>query len=374
MKTNMRIAVFYNLAFGGAKRAVFEHVKGLKSKGHRVDLYTTDYETDIFDPAQFSDTTYKYPFTDETKSFFVFRRLVRDYHNFFSLKSIHKKIASDIDSRKYDIVLVHPDKYTQAPFLLRFLNTPSAYYCQEPLRIAYEYSLRFTKNVGFLKRMYEEITRFYRKYIDLENVRSAKLTIASCYHIRERMIEVYDVFPKVSYLGVDEKVFRPLKRKKLNQLLFIGSKTHPIDGYSLAEKALELIHADLRPKLKVVSWRKENGQRLSEKELVELYNESILTLCMSRFETFGLVPLESMACGTPVIATRVSGHRETIIDGKSGFLVDFEPEEIAKKIIAIKENKLLLRKLSKNARKECEYFWNWEKRIDELEGLLKQFA
>jgi glycosyltransferase involved in cell wall biosynthesis len=366
----MKIAIFYNLDFGGAKRVVFEHVKGLKNKGHIVDIYSVNGQRDLFDPSPLGDNNFKYTISLESSLPFV-KRLLTDYKNFFTLKKLHKKIASDIDNRNYDIVLVHPDKYTQSPFLLRYLKTPSAYYCQEPLRIAYEYSMRLRKNVHILKRSYEEITRFYRKSIDRENVRAATYTIASCFYVRERMIESYEVFPKVIYCAVDEKVFQPSNNiKKKNQVFYVGSPLVIEDGYDLAKNALQYIPINIRPKLHIVSWKKANGERLTEKELVTIYNQSIATLCTSRLETFGLVPLESMACGTPVIATKVSGHRETIIDGKTGFLIDFSPKEIAERISYLINNKTIANKIGENARKHIEHLWTWKRCINDLEHFL----
>lgn len=367
----MKIAVYYNLEFGGAKRVVFEHVRGLTNRNHIVDVYTTDFEYNIFDPSKKVNTVYRYPF-NEVSVITGINRFVSDYKNFVTLKKLHKRIALDIDSKDYDLVIAHPDRLTQAPFLLRFLNTPSIYYCQEPLRIAYEYGYRLMEKVGFLKNIYEELTRFHRKRIDRHNVRSATFTLASCYHIRERMIEAYDVFPKVSYLGVDQTVFRPLPISKINEIIFVGSKTRA-DGYDLVEKALKLLPSSLKPRLNLVAWTKENRKRLSEKDLVLNYNRSLATLCTSRLETFGLVPLESMACGTPVIATKVGGHRETVLDGKAGFLVDFDPEEIAEKIKIFLEKPLVAIQMGKFSRKYIENVWNWERRIDELEIILKNF-
>jgi glycosyltransferase involved in cell wall biosynthesis len=366
----MKIALFYNLNFGGAKRIVMEHAQGLKKKGHSIDLYTTNIEKDAFDVSPYCENIYTYNI-DISSSIPFIKRFVSDYKNFFTLRALHNRIAKDIDNGNYDIVLVHPDKFTQSPFLLRFLQTPSAYYCQEPLRIVYEYSMRFREPVGLFKRIYEELTRFYRKKIDRVNVRAANLTIASCYYVRERMIESYDVFPKVVYCAVNESAFRPLHIPKKNQVFYIGAPSVREDGYDLAEEAIKLIAKTKRPKLQVISWKKENGDRLSEQELVTIYNESIATLSTSRLETFGLVPLESMACGTPVIATRISGHRETVINGKTGFLVDFEPKEIAEKIIFLLNNPEKASEMGKQARKHIGKSWTWKRQIESLEEVLE---
>lgn len=369
----MKIAVFYNLSFGGAKRVVFEHIKGLKSRGHVLDLYTVNPQNDIFDPSLFCKNIFKYQINLTSSSPFI-RRFIRDYKNFFTLKSLHRKIAAEIDSRNYDIVLVHPDKLTQAPFILRFLKTTSVYYCQEPLRIAYEYSYRLREKVNFPRRIYEELTRLYRKQIDRQNVRAASFTIASCFHIRERMIEAYEVYPKVIYCGVDEKVFYPSNEKKENKVLYIGSPNIVVDGYDLAEKALQYIPKHIRPQLHKLSWKKANGKRLSEKEMVKIYSQSIATLCVSRLETFGLVPLESMACAVPVIATKVGGHRETIVDGETGFLVDFDPKEIAERVLFLLKKPELSKKIGVKGRGWIEQQWTWEKQVKDLEVLLMSLA
>jgi glycosyltransferase involved in cell wall biosynthesis len=186
------------------------------------------------------------------------------------------------------------------------------------------------------------------------------------------MIEAYDVYPKVVYCGIDDTIFRSLKQKKRNQIFFVGNTTISIDGYDLVEKALRLIPENLRPKLRIVSWQRENKKRLTDKELVEIYNHSIVTLCLSRFETFGLVPLESMACGTPVIATKVSGHRETVVDNKTGFLVDFDPKEIAEKLMFLIKTPSKVTTMGKNARTHIENSFTWEIQIDILEKTLTE--
>lgn len=369
----MRIALFYNLNFGGAKRTVFEQTNRLKKKGHTVDIYTIDSSEDIFNLSSVASNFYKYNYSPYLKIFPFVSRFFNDFKTFFVLNSLHRKISHDIDKRKYGIVLVHPDKLTQAPFVLRHLKTRSVYYCQEPLRIVYEYNLRANKSLEIVKYIYEQVTRIIRKKIDLDNVRSATFTLASCYHIRERMIECYGVYPRISYLGIDEKIFRPVSVERKNQIFFIGNKEVINDGYDLVNNAIKALPGKYKVSLKCISWVKENDRRLSDESLVREYSSSLAVVCPNRLETFGLVPLEAMACGVPVIATNVGGHRETIINGKTGFLTDFNSLEIRDKISDLIKNPGFTEKIGKEGRRHIEKHWTWDKRILELEVLLNEF-
>lgn len=367
----MKIAIFYDIAFSGAKRVVKEHVKGLRSLGHFVDLYTTNQAIDDFDPGIEANNKYvNLPTNTKNINIPMLNRFKKDFFDtFYNLRNIHKKIAYEIDKKNYDIVLVHTDISTQAPFLLRYLKTKNAYFCLEPLRNAYEYSLRLKENVGLLKKVYEDINRWIRKIIDRKNTLSANYIIALSLFGRERIIAAYDLYPKISYLGVDAAIFRPKKIKKKYQVFFVAEK-QSIYGYDLAQKAMNLIPKNIRPDFKIVSWKKNNLERLSDEELVDLYNQSIVVLSLSKFDTFGLVPLESMACGVPVIALNVAGYRETIKNNVTGFLTDFDPQEIADRIIYLLENPDKAREMGKNARKWVEDQWTWEIQIKNLEKIL----
>lgn len=365
----MKIAVFYNLAFSGAKRTVFEHVKGLKSLGHTIDVYTTDSENDIFNPGSIADNEYRYVYKQRILAVPFLKHLTQDVSDFYLLKSLHKKIANEIDNRDYDVALIHTDQLTQAPFILRFLKTKNVYFCLEPLKIAYEYGLRIPDNFSFLNKLYEKANRAIRKKIDRDNARSAGQTYAISYFGRELMIQSFDLYPKISYLGVHPQKFKPLKVKKKNQVLFIGQKIK-MNGYEYAQEAINLIPKKIRPELKVLSISKNKNERLSDEDVIKLYNESLITLSLSNFDTFGLVALESLSCEVPVIAFNVAGYRETMQDGKTGYLVDFDAKDISEKIIDLLTQTDKAKQMGQQGRKWVEANWTWEQQIIQLEKLL----
>jgi alpha-maltose-1-phosphate synthase len=51
-------------------------------------------------------------------------------------------------------------------------------------------------------------------------------------------------------------------------------------------------------------------------------------VCPSIYEPFGLVNLEAMACETAVVASRVGGIPEIVVQGETGYLVDYRPDDV----------------------------------------------
>lgn len=355
----MKVAYFYNLKFGGAKRVVMDQIKYLRNKKNDITIYTMNHEKDIFDPGKYARLkNYNLPLAHIGQP--IISKLFYSYYIFWKLRNIQRKIAHKIDTKKFDVVIVHPDQFTQAPYLLRYLKTRSIYYTQEPYRLSFEHSMRIDENFPIYIKVFEHVLRYFIKLVDRKNVKSATWIIASSLSVRERMIQGYNVFPFVCPPGVNTEVFKNKKLKRDN-ILFVGSDTDKIDGYDLLVSALELFPEHGRPLVKKVIWRRKNKERITENELSDLYNSSKLTVCTSRFETFGLIPLESMACGTPVVATNIGGHRETVINNITGFLVGPDPKEIAEKIMfLLKTNNYSF--YSSNAAKHVKINWNLNKR------------
>jgi len=79
----------------------------------------------------------------------------------------------------------------------------------------------------------------------------------------------------------------------------------------------------------------------------------------SLYESFGMVALEAMACGTPVIASRVGGLTYTVRDGETGFLVpERDPKALAARLEQLLTDDVLRRRMGERAAKvAAEYSW-----------------
>ena len=67
------------------------------------------------------------------------------------------------------------------------------------------------------------------------------------------------------------------------------------------------------------------ARMLPKEDIIPLYSQAALFVCPSVYEPFGIINLEAMACGTPVVASAVGGIKEVVIPEETGLLVPFEP-------------------------------------------------
>jgi N-acetyl-alpha-D-glucosaminyl L-malate synthase BshA len=97
-----------------------------------------------------------------------------------------------------------------------------------------------------------------------------------------------------------------------------------------------------------------------------------LLLLPSQHESFGLAALEAMACGVPVIASRVGGLPEVIEDGRSGFLFPLgDIDEAVEKAVKVLKDKKFYNSVRQEALKDAKEKFGMNKIVDQYEKLYK---
>ena len=197
-------------------------------------------------------------------------------------------------------------------------------------------------------------------------VKSCQCIIAPTEREKEYLIQFYGASPdtiRVTPCGVNLDLFRSIEKKFARNylgfngdeiILFVG-RIVPIKGIDKLLMAMTYLEKREKVKLVVIGGDQhceEEVKRLKaltrrldihdsvdflglvdQKELPYFYSAADLCVFPSYYESFGLVALESLACGTPVVATRVGGIEGVIREGETGYVVkDNAPDRLADKI------------------------------------------
>lgn len=195
------------------------------------------------------------------------------------------------------------------------------------------------------------------------------------------------------YNFIDESQYHPVETGDLkkrygieaDEAVFIHiSNFRPVKRIQDVIKSFSLINQSIKAKLLLIG----DGQELpaarelisqlgleeqvlvlgSQKHLAELLSISDVMLLLSEKESFGLVALEAMACGVPVIGTRIGGIPEVIKDGETGFLCEVgDVGDVMKRAIQLVEDPNTLQQFREAAMQDVIERFNADKIVAEYE-------
>ena len=212
----------------------------------------------------------------------------------------------------------------------------------------------------------EQLGSGYRVSTWLEHTayNNADGVIAVSEAMRHDVHELYGVpldKVRVIYNGIDIEAYQPTfdpavpAYYKIDPerpfLLFVGRITHQKGIFHLLravrhlDPALQVVlcasdpdtpHIGKEMATRVEDLKAKTGRTiiwiphfLPQEDLIRLYSHAALFICPSIYEPFGIINLEAMACGTPVVASAVGGIKEVVRHEETGLLVPFEPKGLA---------------------------------------------
>ncbi len=338
------VALYHHLPPGGAERALIELTRHTAN-----DIRYVLFETrlDHRDPFSERDRSELHELVDEVHHVRARSggagRLGRWGVTVPGMLRAERRIAAMIDELQPDALVVHHQRFTQASSVLLHTRVPSAYFVQEPRRRSFEYDLMdhpgspVARLAGLPIRAIER----WARSLDIRATRSADLLFCNSDHSREYIWRAYGRDATVVRLGVDlDRFVVPESTARDRVVLSVGG-LDPTKGHELVVEAVAHMTDDERPEVRIITNRPDEtvaaqlhqlarsagvtlriDTDLAENELVAAYQRAAAVVLAARVEPLGLVSLEAAACGTPAVAVREGGYRETVIDRVTGALTD----------------------------------------------------
>ena len=398
----MKIAVFHNIPSGGAKRALFEWIHRLTGE-HTLDVYSLSTADHSFcDVRPFASQHRVFEFSPRSLFKRPFGRLnqFQRWRDLGDLKQLNRRIAEQINQGGYDVVFANTCIYTFIPALLQYIRVPSVYYLHEPFGSSFyrgferPYLKKGNPREG-MNRLDPLIGLYHWRldFIQERSVRGATRLLSNSKFTRDRIQQEYGADAAFSPYGVDLKGFHPVKGfLRENYVVSVGELS-PRKGFDFVVKSLGTIPVEQRPPLKLAcnmvhsdelayikDLAERNGVQLEVlvnqdmDQLRELYNRARLCVYAPVMEPFGLVPLEAMACGVPVVGVLEGGVLESVVHGLTGLLVERDAQKFGAATLQLLTNRDLAETYGRNGREHVLKNWTWERSVSILESHLADCA
>jgi len=363
--SNLKIIIFNwrdikNPAAGGAEVFTHEVAKRLIQKGHEVTIFTSE-----FPGCQKEETIDGVKIIRHGGKYTVYLKAREYYKKYFI-------------TEKFDIVI---DEINTVPFFTpKFVNRGEKVIALIH-QLAREYWLYETpfpvKYVGY----YILEDGWLKNYVEIPTITVSNSTETDLKALGFK--QVYKVSEGINFEPLDAV---PEKEEEPT-IIYLGRLTrakrpdHAIKAYKLVKRQVP------NAKLWIVGdgYMRKNLEKMtiegvkffgkvSEQEKIKLLSRAWVLVNPSVREGFGLNIIEANACGTPAIVYNVPGLRDSVINGKTGLLVENgNIEKFAEVLITILEDESLLKTLSQNSLRYSKNF-RWDKAAQKFGNILEKIA
>jgi glycosyltransferase involved in cell wall biosynthesis len=298
------------------------------------------------------------------------------------LRAYYRRIVAEIHNGSFDVVMVTQSRITNTPPVLGMLEPPVIYACHEPTRVLYEpYYARESAPRRLLRKLHNAANHWFARLRERRLISNATVVLANSYYSAEVFYRLFQRPAVVAYPGVDGEVFARVPGPVSSYVLSVGS-LDMVKGHDFVLECVGRIPRDLRPDVVIICPHGTDSEAesahlrqlartlgvnldilsgISDDQLVQRYSGALATVFCSRLEPFGLVSIEAMACGCPVLALAEGGLRETVVDGETGFLLPRDPDAFAAKLLLLIGSACERKRLGANGARHVRQKFTWER-------------
>jgi UDP-glucose:(heptosyl)LPS alpha-1,3-glucosyltransferase len=359
---------------GGISKGTAEVAERLVKLGHEIHIFTSKW-MDVKDNRVIfhkvpivrlgfleKSVLYKINKFLQGLTFLITSKILVNYRNFDIVQVKGDSLA------KFDIVSAHSCHKAWLKIARKEIKNPIDWIMKN--LNPHHWRILLTEKLNYKKGNYKKIVAV--SY-------GVKKEIMQCYNVLEEDIVV---IPN----GIDLEEFNPKNRslyfeevrKEYNipldyfVLLFIGYEFRR-KGLEFVIKAIAKIKNEKIKLIVVGNDNKKPYEKLAkdlgvldkvifvgqQTKVNKFYAASDIFVFPTFYEAFSHVTLEAIASGLPLLTTKVNGTEELITDGKEGFFINRDADDIAEKIKILIEDRNLYKDMSINARKRAEeYSWD----------------
>ena len=350
---NLKIAIVqdYIKEFGGAESVL----ESLSEIFPDAPIFTTLYKPEFLGPHQ--ERLQKKWENRIHQSFFQY---IPFAHKIISPLRLLSPLAFRLmNFKNFDLILTSATG-AYFPNLINKKNAKLICYCHTPPR--YLYGLPTARNFTNNKIIYTLISalNLFLKKIDFKSAQNVDQFIANSQTTADRIKKFYHRDSIVINPPIDlpKKIISPLhqvdmsKRSETEEFYLTGGRLARAKRYDIAIEACKLANVKLKifgrdfagyeSELKqIANSNIEFLGEITQEQKSQLYSHAKAFIFCSDNEDFGIVPVESMAYGCPVIAYKSGGTTETVIDGKTGIFFDnLNPESCVSAIQKLQKSKI----------------------------------
>jgi len=371
----------------GAEKMVIDLCLGLKKRGLDITVIAQNIEPNI-----------KKMFSHAGIHFYDIGGTPVGIKYWFSINNVVKKFKNQIPT-DLDILNAHNfpshiagHQYTQSQ------EKPLVCYIHEPPRFFYDRN--YFREASWSFKFFFGFIRHFYMISDRKAIKSADLVLANSGFTKSKIDEIYAKNAHVVYPGIDVKnfsirkegqVYREQRFPNVDAVILTVARLSPVKNISMLIRSFKYAYKKVPScRLVIIGSGPEKDslielskalhidhailfvENVPDEEMPIYYSMADIVAYPPLMEPWGLVPIEAMACETPVVASNEGGPLESVIHKKTGLLSNpRDPVAFSKALLTLIKDEELRHKMGKEGRTLVKADFSLDVMIDNFHSIFR---